>query len=76
MGEVFLIIFILGLLTIISFDCIFGFALFLLWKFLDLRYFSTSEIELLKEENKFLKEENKKVNGVSTSFYGKDLKKL
>lgn len=69
MGEDILIFFILGLLTIISLDCIFGFALYLLWHYLDIKYFSTSEIELLKEENNYLKEENKKVNGTSTSFW-------
>lgn len=57
------------LLGIFSFTCINGFALFLAWKYLDLKYFSTSEIALLKEENKYLKEENKKVNGSSSDFW-------
>ena len=61
--------FIICLLFIFSFDIIFGFALYLAWKFLDLKYFSVSEIELLKEENKYLKQENKKVNGSSSDFW-------
>jgi len=68
--------FIIWLLLIISIDCIFGFGLFLLWKYLDLIYFSESTIEQLKAENKYLKEENKKVNGTSADFYGKDYDKL
>lgn len=71
-----MILFILGILFIASIDCIFGFSLYLLWRYLDLKYFSTSEIEQLKTENKYLKEENKKVNGVSSDFYGKDFNKL
>lgn len=59
----------INLLWVISLDCIFGFSLFLIWKYLDLKYFSTSEIEILKEENKYLKEENKKVNGSSSDFW-------
>lgn len=59
----------INLLWVISLDCIFGFSLFLIWKYLDLKFFSTSEIELLKEENKYLKEENKKVNGSSSDFW-------
>lgn len=58
-----------SLLWLISADCLIGFGLFLLWKYLDLKYFSTSEIELLKEENKYLKNENKKVNGTSDDFW-------
>lgn len=70
MGEISLMAnFILGLFFIISLDCIFGFVLFLLWKYLDIKYFSTSEIEQLKEENKYLKNENKKVKGTSSDFW-------
>ena len=53
--------FILGLLTIISIDSLCGFALFLVWKYLDTKYFSTTDIELLKDEIEYLKKENKKV---------------
>ena len=42
---------IINLLGCISVDCLVGFSLFLLWKYLDRKYFSTSEIELLKQEN-------------------------
>lgn len=59
----------INLLWVVSFDCVFGFGLFLLWKYLDLKYFSTSEIALLKEENKYLREENKKINGSSSEFW-------
>ena len=68
--------FIIWILCIISFDTIFGFILFLIWKYLDLMYFSESTIEQLKAENKYLKEENKKVSGASADFYGKDYDKL
>lgn len=61
--------FILGFLTISSIDSIFGFALYLLWKYLDLKYFSTTEIELLKEENEYLKMEIKKVASKDTTLY-------
>ena len=33
-------------------------------------------ITVLKAENKYLKDENKKVNGTSADFYGKDYDKL
>lgn len=66
----FILIYLIYLLFIISLDSILGFALFLLWKYLDLKYFSVSEIELLREENKYLKEENKKVKGSSSEFWG------
>lgn len=68
--------FIVSIIAIISHTCLVGFALYLAWRFLDLKYFSSSEIELLKQENKYLKEENKKVNGTSAYFYGKDYDKL
>ena len=55
--------FILSLLWLISFDCLLGFLLYILWKYFDLKYFSTSEIEMLKDQVKYLQEENKKVTG-------------
>ena len=59
----------INLLWVISIDFILGFALFLIWKYLDLRYFSTSEIEQLKAENEYLRQENLKVNGSSSDFW-------
>lgn len=62
--------FIFSLLCLISADLMLSFLIFILYKYLDLKYFSTLEIINLKEENKFLKEENKKINGTSTNFWG------
>lgn len=55
--------FIFGLLCLISIDCILGFLIYTLWKYFDLKYFSKLEINILKNENKYLKEENKKISG-------------
>lgn len=57
------------LLCLISFDSIIVFIVYIFYKYFDLKYFSQLEIEQLKEENKYLKEENKKVNG-SLNFWG------
>lgn len=61
--------FIFGLLCLISIDIIVGFIVYTFWKYFDLKYFSKLEISLLKKENEYLKEENKKVNGSSTEFW-------
>lgn len=61
MGEIFLMHFILYILTLISCDVAVGFVIFIFYKYFDLKYFSTTEIELLKEENEYLKKEIKKV---------------
>lgn len=58
--------FLINLLWLISLDIIFGFILFMIYKYVDLKYFSTFEISILKEENKYLKEENQKNKGTST----------
>lgn len=63
--------FIFGLLCLISIDSILGFSLYLLYKFLDLKYFSSMEITILKQENEYLKNENKKINGTSADFWEK-----
>lgn len=55
MGEIFLMHFILYILTLISCDVAVGFVIFIFYKYFDLKYFSTTEIELLKEENEYLK---------------------
>ena len=62
--------FIFGLLCLISIDTILGFIVFTFYRYFDLKYFSNLEINLLKEENKYLKEENKKVSGASADFWG------
>lgn len=61
--------FFFGLLCLISIDVILGFILFVFYKYFDLKYFSNLEIQELKEEVKYLKEENRKVNGTSTNFW-------
>jgi len=61
--------FLFGLLCLASIDIILGFIVYTLWKYFDMKYFSELEISLLKEENKYLKEENKKINGVSDDFW-------
>lgn len=60
---------IINLLWIFCISFIFGFALFLVWKFLDLKYFSQFEISQLRAENEYLKEENKKFKGASSEFW-------
>lgn len=64
--------FIYGLLKIASIDTIFGFLVYVLWKFIDMKYFSNMEIEQLRNENRYLKEENKKISGTSTDFWEKN----
>lgn len=64
--------FILGLLSLVSVDIMLGFLIFILYKYVDLKYFSNLEIEQLKEENKYLREENKKVNGSNSFMWGNE----
>lgn len=61
--------FFVNILWIISIDSILAFILFIIYKYLDLKYFSNFEIEQLKIENKYLKEENQKIKGTSTNFW-------
>lgn len=61
--------FIFGLFCLISIDIILGVVLFIFYKYFDLEYFSNLEIQELKEENKYLKEDNKKLNGTSSNFW-------
>lgn len=62
--------FVFGLLVLASVDTIIGFILYVMYKYLDLKYFSSLDIVTLKEENKYLREENKKINGSSSYFWG------
>lgn len=64
--------FIFGLLCLVSIDTILGFIVYTLWKYFDMKYFSELEINLLKNENEYLKEENKKINGVCDDFWRKN----
>lgn len=61
--------FLINLLCITSIDVIVGFIVFMIYKYLDLKYFSNFEIEQLKIENKYLKDENQKIKGTSTNFW-------
>lgn len=63
--------FFLGLLILISFDLFIGFLIWILYKYVDYKYFSELEIITLKEENEYLKKENKKIGGTSTNFWNK-----
>lgn len=62
--------FFFGLLCLISIDVGVGFIIFIFYRYFDMKYFSDLEINQLKEENKYLREENQKING-STDFWGK-----
>ena len=66
--------FIIEFLRLVSFDFGFGFILYLVWKYIDLKYFSTFDVETLKRENEYLKRENKKVEGTSTFWNEEDMK--
>ena len=59
--------FFFGLLCLISVD----FVIYNLYKYFNLKYFSRLEINQLKDENKYLKEENQKLSG-SSSFWIKN----
>lgn len=64
--------FLLGLLILISVDVMLGFIIFTFYRYFDLKYFSDIEINQLKEENKYLKEENKKLSGAGANFWSND----
>lgn len=64
--------FLIKLLYLISFDVLVGFLITILYKYVDFKYFSDLEITTLKEENNYLKKENKKLNGTSTKFWDKE----
>lgn len=64
--------FIIELLRLVSFDFGIGFVLYLTWKYIDLKYFSTFDVETLRRENALLKSENQKIGGTSAEFWGKE----
>lgn len=59
----------LNYLILISTDVFVGFIIWIIYKYIDLKYFSSFEITTLKEENKYLRNENQKINGTSTNFW-------
>lgn len=61
--------FFIELLRLASFDVIVGFVLYIGFQYFNRKYNSKLDISVLEEENKFLKEENKKINGASTDFW-------
>lgn len=61
--------FIYKMLSLISIDVIVGFIVYVFYTYFDKKYMSQLEISVLQEENKYLKEENKKVNGTSADFW-------
>ena len=64
--------FIINFLWLVSLDVLLGFLLWMFYKYMDLKYFSSFEISVLKEENDYLKNENRKINGTSTFFDKED----
>ena len=61
--------FIFSLLCLISIDCILGILIYLLWKYLDIKYFSKFEVTLLQNEIEYLKKQNQKLHNTSTDFW-------
>lgn len=59
----------LNYLILISVDVFVGFIIWIIYKYIDLKYFSSFEITTLKEENQYLRNENQKINGTSTNFW-------
>ena len=57
------------MLRLISIDVIVGFIVYVFYTYFDKKYMSQLEINILQEENKYLKKENKKVNGTSADFW-------
>ena len=55
-----------------SFDFGFGFIIYLIWKYIDLKYFSTFDVETLKRENALLRSENQKIHGTSAEFWSEE----
>lgn len=68
--------FLISLGWLVSIDSFIGFVLYVLYNYFDKRYNSSLEINILKEENDFLKKENQKINGTSSDFWDKKRGKL
>ena len=64
--------FFIKLLWLLSFDVLVGFIIWVFYKYVDCKYFSQLEITTLLEENKYLKQENRKINGTSADFWKED----
>ena len=58
--------FLFGILCLISIDTICGTLIYILWKYLDSKYYSKLELTLLQNENEFLKQENKRIQSIYT----------
>lgn len=58
--------FVFGILCLISIDTIAGFLIYIIWKYIDSKYFSKLELTLLQNENEYLKQENKKIQSIYT----------
>jgi len=65
--------FIIELLKLISMDIGVGLVIYIGWKYIDMKYFSKLEISMIKEENRYLKEENRKVGGTNDFWKEEDL---
>lgn len=61
--------FIYKILSLISIDVIVGFTVYVFYTYFDKKYMSQLEINVLKEENNYLKKENQKCNGTSADFW-------
>lgn len=63
--------FIISLLTLVSIDVFVGIIVFEFYHYFNDKYKSQLEVVTLREENKYLKEQNKKVDGTSTFWEDK-----
>lgn len=61
--------FFIEILRLASLDIGIGFILYISWKYIDLKYFSTFDVETLKIENKYLREQNKKIGDNPDDFW-------
>lgn len=61
--------FVYRMLSLISIDIVVGFIVYVFYTYFDKKYMSQLEINLLQEENNYLKKENKKCNGTSADFW-------